>query len=265
MIAIAVFNLVALVVLFLCTVIPAEFRETFTVSVSNDSGVAPAASAVLAAIIILTPACVPSDDFSLTFIPTGTKVPSMHIPTKTLPDSLKSALAAVGYGAADISVRVAETYSAQAPANDGQRGFTMAVNLATGERDERRGSWGGSNAFTVNAVDSDDTARPLPPGFAVVQGTTGYPRTFATLIIHPSNAAPLLPAKAELTDRQRAILDQFASLTSAGRKNEWERYPASKPSDSEIAELVAAGMLKQNKAGALSITTEGKNNRGRSL
>lgn len=265
MIAIALFNLVALVVLFLCTVIPAEFRETFTVSVSDDSVLTPAASTVAAVVIALTPACVSSDDFSLTFIASGIKVPSMHIETKSLPESLKAALRAVGYGAADIGVRVTETYSAQSCANDGQRGFTMAVNIATGERDEHHGSWGGANPFGANAVDSDGTARPLAPGFVVVQGTTGYPRTFATLLVHPSNAAPLLPAKAELTDRQRSILGQFAGLTSAGRKNEWERYPASKPTEAEIAELVARGLLKQNKAGAISITTEGKNNRGRSI
>ncbi len=235
---IALFILAALVTLLLETVLPREYRETFD-----------------------------HDDFRLTLSPVASIILAMtiHIQTKTLPDSLKSALSAVGYGAADVAIEVTETYSAQAFANDGQRGFTMAVNLATGERHERQGSWGGANPFSANAVDSDGAERPLAPGFAVVQGTTGYPRTFATILLHPSNAAPLLPAKAGLTDRQRRILTQFGGLTSAGRKDEWERNHESRPTADEIAKLVAAGMLKQNKAGALSITTEGKNNRARGV
>jgi hypothetical protein len=54
-------------------------------------------------------------------------------------------------------------------------------------------------------------------------------------------------------------LAQYRSLSSAGRKDEWQRFPASKPSDAEIDALVAKNLLSKNKAGAVSLTTDGRN------
>jgi len=187
----------------------------------------------------------------------------IHCEIKTLPDSLRSALSAVGYGKRDIAVRPVETLSMHAEASDGSRGFVLLVDLATGRREEHWGSWGGANMFNPrNAVDLDTTPRPVPPGMAIVKGSKGG-HVFATVYISPANTAALLPAKSELTDRQRSILAQYKSLTSAGRANEWSRYPESKPTDAELGELVALGLLSRNRAGAVSITTAGKNSAGR--
>ena len=151
--------------------------------------------------------------------------------------------------------------------NRGQRNFVIAVNLATGETESHHGSWGGANAFNPgNSVDLDTTARPLAPGFAIIHGSEGN-GTRASITIHPSNADPLLPAAPALSDRIRYLLGCYRSLTSAGRKNQWADHSRDPkycgPTQAEISEMVAAGLVTQNKAGAVSITTAGKNAAGR--
>jgi hypothetical protein len=81
----------------------------------------------------------------------------------------------------------------------------------------------------------------------------------ASIYIHPTAIAPLLPAAPAISDRDKSILLAFRSLTSAGRKDEWSRNAASRPTTEELDRLVAAGLLSRNKAGAMAITTEGRN------
>lgn len=183
----------------------------------------------------------------------------MHIETKNLPESIQSALRSVGYGRADILVRASESYTAAQASGNGSRAFVVAVEIATGRTESHMGSWGGANMFSPgNAVDLDTTARPLPPGFAVIEGHHGGGRpVYAELRLHPSNLAPLLPVRATLTERQAFLMYVFARYNSAGRRNEFERKGA--PSAAELAELVALGYITQNRAGAVSVTTAGKN------
>jgi hypothetical protein len=178
---------------------------------------------------------------------------------KNLPNVLIEALKGVGYGAKDVPVVSAEAVSPHAMSGDGTRGFVIIVNLATGQSELHYGSWGGANPFENRQVDLDTKPYPIPEGMAVIKGTAGYPRTFATVYLNPANVAKMLPPPAELTEREQEILRQFRSLTSAGRKNEWSRYPKSKPSESEIDSLVARGLLSKSRAGAVAITTAGKN------
>lgn len=186
---------------------------------------------------------------------------TIYVQVSELPDSIKSALKAVRYGRNDIGVETRETYMPACGSSSGRRAFVMAVNLATGEREQHLGSWGGPNMFSPsNAVDNDTSSRPLAPGFAVIHGSQGD-KVYASLTLHPSNVAALLPAKSDLTDRQRDLLNCYAGLTSAGRKDHWERRGGKKPTEAELVELVNLGMVTRNKAGAVSITTKGRNNR----
>lgn len=92
---------------------------------------------------------------------------------------------------------------------------------------------------------------------------------------------------ASLTDLEQAVLEAHGGLTSAGRKNEFERWEndaawnrswwkgspvtgtshreksadARRQINAAVDSLVARGLLKKNKAGAVAITTEGKNAR----
>lgn len=192
----------------------------------------------------------------------------IHVETKTLPDSLQRALRAIGYGRADIGVRPTESYTQWAPSGQGQRAFTMAVNLATGDRTVAQGSWGGPNMFNPsNAVDLDSELRPLPPGFAIVQGTQGY-KPSATVMIHPSNAAPLLPATAELSEREQYLVNVFVGLNSHGRKEHFARRSGEHggpPSEVELLALADRGFITRNKAGAVAVTTAGRNARTRQV
>lgn len=186
---------------------------------------------------------------------------AIAIETKTLPATIKAALEEVEYGARDIMARVSDKVSGYSGGNQGQRGFIIIVNIASGEKVTHWGSWGGSNPFTTQQIDVDTNSYPMKPGFVVISGTIGHPRTMATLHLHPENTVKLLPAKSEVSDRDRSILNAFGGLTSAGRKNQWESYPESKPTEGELDSLVSRGLLKRSKNGATQITTAGKNAR----
>jgi len=200
----------------------------------------------------------------------------MFTQTKTLPETLQAALHSVGYHKPDIKVRASEQYYPAQGSGAGLRAFVMAVDIATGRTEIHWGSWGGSNAFNPgNAVDNDTQARPLASGFAIIEGHQGGSHPVAaSLVLHPSNLAPLLTEKPSLTARQTYLLNVYAGLTSTGRKNEFERgrygdpsYNESgpklggAPSTAELAEMISMGLLAQNKAGAVSVTTAGKNAR----
>jgi hypothetical protein len=183
-----------------------------------------------------------------------------HAITKDLPESIRAVLASLGYGKKDIRIEVSETVVVGQGGGDGRRSFYAIVALdGSVPPKQEYGSWGGANPFETRRVDHDQTPHPIQSGFAVITGSSGV-NVYATIHVHPSNIAPLLPVKVELNDRLRAVLKAFKELTSAGRKNEWEIYnPSSKPTEAELDELVNRKLLKRNKAGAMSITTEGKN------
>lgn len=206
-----------------------------------------------------------------------------HVKVKELPETLRTALASVGYHAADVAIQARDKYSMSAGGSgNGRRAFVVAVNLATGERVMRQGSWGGPNPFNpTNAVDLDDTVRDLPANFAVIHGSEGE-QTYASVDVNPATLAPLLPEAPTLTESERAILCAYAGLTSAGRKRQIEDWcsNAARAADSSysnfkarraaeetckqtietlITGLVSRGFLARNKAGAVSVTTAGKN------
>ena len=116
------------------------------------------------------------------------------VETKTLSAPLRDALKAVGYGGTDIRLEAQSSVSLQSSGSAGSRGFVMAVNLETGGREMMRGSWGGQNMFVTSVVDDSRGVYVLPAHGAIIKGSTGYPRTFATLYVHPDQMARFLPA-----------------------------------------------------------------------
>lgn len=187
----------------------------------------------------------------------------MHVPLRDLPPTIQKALRDVGYGRKDIEVEVGSTFSAPIAYGTGHRARVMVVNIATGERQEATGSWGGVNPFRQAPVDVPFAKSKLPPGFVAL--TSGHTK-FWTLHVNPENAARLLPSaeKAELDLRELWLLWSFRGLTSAGRKNEWQRGTydnplGGPPTKAELTSLEAKGLIKTNSAGASQITTEGRN------
>jgi hypothetical protein len=181
------------------------------------------------------------------------------VDVKELPPVLQRALASVGYGRKNIDVKPAERASMGGLSGDGYQAFAMIVNLETGEYVTEWGSWGGPNMFNPqNAVDNDRKDYPIPVNGAVITGLQGGGRpVYATIRVNPAALAPLLPAKAELSERQRVILGIVR-----GTKGGAYRIEALKEygvTTAEIDTLVAGGFMKRNKAGAISMTTAGEN------
>ena len=197
----------------------------------------------------------------------------MHIQVKALPESLRRTLSAVAYGARDIEVSPAETFTVQDFGGDGRRAFIFVVDLKTGRYEAFHGSWGGPNIFDrSNPVDNDATVRPLPEGFAVISGSTGH-GVYASIQVNPKSLAPLLPAapavalspvEAETLRIYREIRggrrDEYLTGYSAGGyRSVTDRRLTFAEVSAALLSLSAKGLLKVNKAGATSVTTEGKN------
>jgi hypothetical protein len=184
----------------------------------------------------------------------------MHVEVKTLVPAVQSALKSVRYGGRDIQVITADKVSPLVAGGDGQRGFVTIINLDTGKSESRRGSWGGANMFNPdNAVDLDREQFTIPANGVVIKGTTGYPRTFATL--YTTATGNLLPAGTDdtevLTDEElQALYCHYSIKGGQYRRDELSRRHVMA---STVDSLVDRGYLKRNRAGAVSITTKGKN------
>lgn len=181
-----------------------------------------------------------------------------YIRVKDLPETLQSLLKACDYHRSDICVNVKETESLLCPGGSGYKGFTIIVNLSTGESRWLNGSWGGANMFNpTNAVDLDQTMYTLPNDCAIIKGTIGGTTgsTFASITIPPSNASKYLPESNTLSDKDKSILGVYRSYKPSYRKDELYRIGCTQE-DLDI--LISQGYLKRDGRG-IQITTKGKN------
>lgn len=185
----------------------------------------------------------------------------MYVETKTLSPAIQNALKSVGYGAADITVEAVTEVDSYSEGGSGQRGFVVVVNLDTGKFEGKSGSWGGGNMFTHSPVDSGDARIPIPENGAVIKGTRGYPRTFATLYANPAAMGRMLPSaeQEELTTEEQNALYAYG-FTGSYRKEQLQRDHVSSAC---VDSLVERGYLKRSKNGATQMTTKGKNSRTR--
>jgi len=187
----------------------------------------------------------------------------MYIDVRECPPHVRAALEAVGYGARDIALEAAETFSPASEAGKGSRGFCAIVNLATGEREILRGSWGGSNPFTSSHVDDNRESLPMPANAAVIKGQTGYPRTFARILVHPDALPRLLPAGADdresLSESEAQAIYCFAAIKGGAYRR--EELARRRVSAETVESLITRGYLKRARNGATSITLKGKNAR----
>ena len=179
----------------------------------------------------------------------------MRVPVKALPPALRDLLrSTLEYGSTDIALEARESVSRMDCGGQGRRAYFAAINLATGQHSITWGSWGGANPYAPNPVDLDDSQYPIPAGVVVIKGSIGYPRAFASLYALPTTLAPMLPAAPSVSKREAAILGVFNSIKGGYRARYLEGVATS-----EIESLIHRRLLKKNKAGAISITTEGKN------
>lgn len=186
-----------------------------------------------------------------------------HVEVKNLPHTLLPALKAVGYNRADIRVYPRSSYSPQVAADDGRKGFTVAVDLQTGYYKEIYGSYGSEG---TTQVDMDRKEYPIPPNCAVIQGQTAnnHP-VYATIYVHPDNLPKLLPSgnEEELDPKLLLALRVIKIYTSSARKEYFlqNHLGAYGPTNPLIQELAKMGLLKVSSTG-VAITTAGKNKAG---
>jgi hypothetical protein len=87
--------------------------------------------------------------------------------------------------------------------------------------------------------------------------------TYASILVSPSTMAPLLPKVEKLADHEARVLYCYKSIKSGPyRVSELARVARKHPEANipqNVEELISRGYLKRNKAGAIQITTSGKN------
>jgi hypothetical protein len=186
----------------------------------------------------------------------------LHLLVKSLPQVIQAQLNTHGYQKADIPVRVTDSVrlNEYGNAGKGSRGFTTIINLDTKEVRTEFGSWGGANPFESRAVDHDETPYALPVNGVVIQGAVGGYGTFGTLYI-PQGSPIEIPKElpVTLTDVEQAALYCHHSIKGGQyRREELRRFGVPQ---SVVDSLVERGFLKRNTAGAIQITTLGKNSR----
>ncbi len=178
----------------------------------------------------------------------------MYLATNFLPEEIKSVLSGLGYRKDNIEVQFRESYTLFSASGDGKRGFTMVGK--NGDVKSHIGSWGGSNPFEKNSVDSDSTEYDLDSDTFVVKGNSGD-SVYAYLVVNQNNKFGIKESeKIFLTDRQKKILYLYKGLTSAGRK---DYLVSMKVTDKEINELIDMNLLEKKGRG-IGITIQGKNN-----
>lgn len=185
---------------------------------------------------------------------------------KLLPPGVQKALKSVGYSRRDISVRADATPPLSDAGGDGRRAFFMAVDIISGRiLHEATGSWGGANPFSPkNKVDLGDENYTLQSGQAAIKGSEGG-GVYATVYYHPSDKNVFLPDTevASVTPDEKKALNVL-SMVSGYRADGWQRedLPGRLSLDNPIVQsLLAKKLIQTNRAGAISLTTAGKNAR----
>lgn len=185
---------------------------------------------------------------------------SIYTNVSDLPSMIQSALCSVGYGRKDIQVETRESVSPLGGGGGGIRDFVCIVDLNTGTHKKEYGSWGGPNPWSAKRIDNDRNEYTIPPNVCVLKGHEGGGRpVYCTLIVRPDMVVPWLPAPKTLTKRQQFIIDVLKKYNPRGRKENFNRGSRVPPSDAEMQTLQGMGLVKINKAGAVSLTVEGKN------
>lgn len=185
----------------------------------------------------------------------------MYVKVNELPTIIISTLQnTLGYNRNDIEIQVKTDVSPFGAGSDGKREFIAIINLYNNEVEVKYGSWGGANAFTTNQVDLDTNRYSIPPNFAIIKGSIGggHP-VYAKVIIRPDMMLPCLKEGVKLSARLQWIIDTLCVYNSIGRKNEFYANCRTPPQEQEWQQLESLGLIKRNKAGSVSVTTEGKN------
>jgi hypothetical protein len=171
------------------------------------------------------------------------------------------------YRRADVAVTESATYSPQegTAGFQGNRGFCIVVNVATGATHATVGAWGGGNGFGANAVDNDRSDYAIPPNCAVITGESGGRGSFARIKVAPGMLVGILPAatSVELPESSALALCVIAGIKGGHRAEYFSRAKlgAYGPENPAVVDLAARKLVSVNRGGAIMLTTDGRNAR----
>lgn len=188
----------------------------------------------------------------------------VHVLVKDLPVVLQRALKEVRYAKRDIDVQSAASFAPNEGSSffEGNRGYVVVVDLASGHYKVHLGAWGGPSPFDRKQVDLDDKEQSIPPNGAVIVGEYGGRGSFAHIKVNPSNLQGILPRPAaEIDEMEAKALAAILGLKSSYRADEFRRkgLGAYSPDNPLIVSLARKKFLKIDSRGSISVTTEGKN------
>ena len=185
----------------------------------------------------------------------------MYVNVKGLPDHIKRACKLLGHNRESINcVRVNEV-SKVYHGNTGSRGVFSLVGIESGVLETVYGSWGGPNCLVSSPVDEFEGNVKLPDGIVALKGSTGH-LNLLTLYASESTMAMLPQGQTEeLTSIEKVVLYAHASLKGGKyRKEFYQRHRMTAAQlDLTLSSLAGKELIKINKAGASSITTNGRN------
>lgn len=179
---------------------------------------------------------------------------SLYLNINDLPTLVFEALKARGYTRKDIQLKARDKVTMSLGGWDGKRGYCDVIQLDCQSISQNTGSWGGANAFNpTNRVDLSDEPISIGPKTVVIQGYEGY-KPMATCYCHSDLLNSYGSMTEEASERECKVLGWFVQYKASYRKPWVDAEPPEL-----IDGLVSKGWLKRNRAGALSITTQGKN------
>jgi len=188
------------------------------------------------------------------------------VQVNALPSTLRAAIDSISYGRRDVEL-ISADHGHPGSSGDGYRAGVVLVDLATGRIEGREGSWGGSNIFATGSAAAIDAHKsiPIPEGYALISYTRGGSRpVYATITVHPSNMAALLPApSAELSREEQIGLALVIGFKSNYRADRFRDLGlgAYGGGNSTVQSLLRKGLVTVNKAGSVAPTTAGRNAR----
>jgi hypothetical protein len=181
----------------------------------------------------------------------------MHVKLSDLNPLVRNRCKQLGHNRDSIQVHPAEEVSTEYQGNAGSRGVFCLINTRTGIEETEYGSWGGSNAFVERNVDQGK-AVVLLGDLVALKGSTGHFNLLHLYVPPEVYETMKQPEAVPLTRAEQVVL--YAHKSLKGGHYRIEHYQRNQiDHKSAIESLVGRGMLKQNKAGATSITPDGRN------
>lgn len=175
---------------------------------------------------------------------------------KTLPECAKAALKELGFHGSTVSLEIVPDCVIDLHSHccfEGNRAFTILINLGTGEYKSLTGSFGGANPYSKTIVDDTEGKKfTIPEGMMTIKGEIGGMGSFAMVYLRPDNVVPGMLSCPAIDDRTYRVLvpHRIAGI--------YKREALRGVTAQETASAVVAGYLAKKGRG-IGLTVNGRN------